>query len=238
VSRVGYTNAGKSTLFNALTDAGVLAKDLLFATLDPTMRRLKLPTKQEVILADTVGFISDLPTHLVESFRATLEQITSADVILHVIDVSRPDYRQQREDVVAILKDLEVDYETDTRIIEIYNKIDKLSGDRLSDFKRLTSFGKTRSVPLSALKGEGTQRLLNEIARLTGAGREEIVFKLRPEDGKALAWLYAHGEVLQKKITEKEIRINVRLHDSDKEKFFSQFNYKPSRSRQRTKTKT
>lgn len=238
VSLVGYTNAGKSTLFNALTDAGVLEKDLLFATLDPTMRRLKLPTKQEVILADTVGFISDLPTHLVESFRATLEQITSADVILHVIDVSRPDYRQQREDVVAILKDLEVDYETDTRIIEIYNKIDKLSGDRLSDFKRLTSFGKTRSVPLSALKGEGTQRLLNEIARLTGAGREEIVFKLRPEDGKALAWLYAHGEVLQKKITEKEIRINVRLHDSDKEKFFSQFNYKPSRSRQRTKTKT
>ncbi|MBK9585013.1 MAG: GTPase HflX [Alphaproteobacteria bacterium] len=238
VSLVGYTNAGKSTLFNTLTNAGVFAKDLLFATLDPTMRRLKLPTKQEVILADTVGFISDLPTHLVESFRATLEQITSADVILHVIDVSRPDYRQQREDVVAILKDLEVDYETDTRIIEVYNKIDKLSGDRLSDFKRLTSFGKTRSVPLSALKGEGKESLLNEISKLTGAGRGEIIFKLRPEDGRALAWLYAHGEVLQKKVTEKEIRIKVRLHDSDREKFSAQFNYKPSGSRQRTKTKT
>lgn len=238
VTLVGYTNAGKSTLFNTLTNAGVFAEDLPFATLDPTMRRLKLPNNQEVILADTVGFISDLPTHLVEAFRATLEQITSADVILHVIDISRPDWKQQREDVITILKDLKVEYETDKRIIEILNKIDKISVDNHADFIRLNTFGKMRSVLLSALKGEGTDRLLDEIANLSGAGRQEILFKLRPEDGKAFAWLHAHGEVVEKKTTDKETKIKVRLSRPDQEKFTAQYLYKPVRTGHKKKTKT
>jgi len=238
VSLVGYTNAGKSTLFNTLTDAGVFAEDLPFATLDPTMRRLKLPNNQEVILADTVGFISDLPTHLVEAFRATLEQITSADVILHVIDVSRPDYRQQREDVISILKDLKVEYETDNRIIEIYNKMDKISAESQADFRRLSTFGKTRAVPLSALKGEGTDRLLQEVADLAGAGRHETIFKIRPEDGKAIAWLHTHGEVLDRKSSEKETKIKVRLSEQDREKFTAQFGYNPARSGKKVQKKS
>lgn len=229
VSLVGYTNAGKSTLFNTLTDAGVFAEDLPFATLDPTMRRLKLPNNQEVILADTVGFISDLPTHLVEAFRATLEQITSADVILHVIDVSRPDYRQQREDVISILKDLKVEYETDNRIIEIYNKIDKLTGNSDTDILRLSSFGKSQTVALSALKGQGMENLLNQIAKLTGVDRQEVVFKLPPEDGKALAWLHAHGEVLESKMLKKFLKVKVRLQGPDMQKYMAQFGYQPEK---------
>ena len=134
VSLVGYTNAGKSTLFNNITNAGVFAEDLPFATLDPTMRKITLPQNQEAILADTVGFIADLPTHLVAAFRATLEQITTAHVILHVIDVSRHDYMAQKQDVIKILQDLKVDYEQDDRIIEVYNKTDLLDAETQKDF--------------------------------------------------------------------------------------------------------
>lgn len=228
VALVGYTNAGKSTLFNALTGAGVFAEDLPFATLDPTMRSLKLPNRQEVIFSDTVGFIADLPTHLVAAFRATLEQVVYADVILHLIDVSRADYRQQREDVISILGDLGVSYDTDKRIIEVYNKIDLLDPDALADLRRHCTFSDGKSVMLSALKGEGAETLLKHIAEQTASERSLYTFILKPEDGKALAWLYEHGEVLEKELCKKGMAVEVRLADADYSRFCSKFNYKPA----------
>lgn len=227
VSLVGYTNAGKSTLFNTLTGAGVFAEDLPFATLDPTMRRLKLPNRQEIILSDTVGFISDLPTHLVAAFRATLEQVVYADVILHVIDVSRADYRQQRDDVISILGDLDVEYETDKRIIEIYNKTDLLDPEAFADLKRHCNFGGGKAVMLSALKGQGTDNLLKMIAEETARERAMFTYNLKPEDGKALAWLYAHGEVSDKKMSGKALKVEVYLNTVDRDKFAARFSYQP-----------
>lgn len=226
VALVGYTNAGKSTLFNALTGAGVFAEDLPFATLDPTMRRLKLPNRQEVILSDTVGFISELPTHLVAAFRATLEQVIYADVILHVIDVSRADYRQQRDDVIQILGDLNVEYETDKRIIEIYNKADLLDAETQADLKRYCNFSDGRAVILSALKGEGTENLLKLIAEQTARERTLFIYNLRPEDGKALAWLYANGEVTEKRLSANKLKVEVYMNEANREKFFARFAYK------------
>lgn len=227
VSLVGYTNAGKSTLFNTLTGAGVFAEDMPFATLDPTMRRLKLPNKQEVILSDTVGFIADLPTHLVAAFRATLEQVVYADVILHVIDVSRSDYRQQRDDVISILGDLDVEYETDKRIIEIYNKTDLLDPESLADLKRHCNFGGGKAVMLSALKRHGTDSLLKMIAEQTARERAMFTYNLKPEDGKALAWLYAHGEVSDKKMSGKSLIVEVYMGAVDRDKFAARFSYQP-----------
>ncbi|MCL4677079.1 MAG: GTPase HflX [Alphaproteobacteria bacterium] len=227
VSLVGYTNAGKSTLFNTLTGAGVFAEDMPFATLDPTMRRLKLPNKQEVILSDTVGFIADLPTHLVAAFRATLEQVVYADVILHVIDVSRSDYRQQRDDVISILGDLDVEYETDKRIIEIYNKTDLLDPESLADLKRHCNFGGGKAVMLSALKRHGTDSLLKMIAEQTARERAMFTYNLKPEDGKALAWLYAHGEVSDKKMSGKSLKVEVYMGAVDRDKFAARFSYQP-----------
>lgn len=225
VALVGYTNAGKSTLFNTLTKANVFAEDLLFATLDPTMRRLKLPGRgQEVILADTVGFISDLPTHLVVSFRATLEQITYADVILHVIDVSREDYESQRYDVIRILADLKIDYEQDPRILEIFNKIDLLEKDTLSDFERQAKV-KNNICLISAEKGQGLENLLERITGTLSAAQENRVFTLRPEDGKALAWLYEHGRVIERSDDEKAIRICVTLTPENTQKFAEHYGY-------------
>lgn len=229
VSLVGYTNAGKSTLFNKMTDAGVFAKDLLFATLDPTMRKIKLPNKQEVILADTVGFISDLPTHLVEAFRATLEQISYADVILHVIDVSRHDYMQQRQDVAKILCELGIDYENDERIIEVYNKIDMLSESDLSELKRKCKFADYKTVNLSALTGEGGDRLLKAVSEITAAKRKEAVFDIKPEDGKAIAWLYGHGDVISKESYDKFLRIHVFMDKPDLKRFKKIFSYPAKR---------
>lgn len=227
VSLVGYTNAGKSTLFNTLTGAGVFAEDMPFATLDPTMRRLKLPNKQEVILSDTVGFIADLPTHLVAAFRATLEQVVYADVILHVIDVSRSDYRQQRDDVISILGDLDLEYETDKRIIEIYNKTDLLDPESLADLKRHCNFGGGKAVMLSALKRHGTDSLLKMIAEQTARERAMFTYNLKPEDGKALAWLYAHGEVSDKKMSGKSLKVEVYMGAVDRDKFAARFSYQP-----------
>ncbi len=196
VSFVGYTNAGKSTLFNHITDAGVFAEDLPFATLDPTMRKIDLPNNQEAILADTVGFITDLPTHLVASFRATLEQITYGDVIVHIIDASQQDFKMQRNDVIQILRDLGVEYERDRRIIEVYNKIDALDEESLVDLKRF----KMRSnnppkILISALKGQGVCELMNAISEVTSYNHHEETFEIPSSNGRAIAWLYEHGEV-------------------------------------------
>lgn len=228
VSFVGYTNAGKSTLFNQITKAGVFAKDLLFATLDPTMRKLTLPNNQEAIFADTVGFISDLPTHLVESFRATLEQITHADVIVHVIDVSRPDFEAQRRDVIKILDDLGIEYEMDARIIEAYNKIDAL-GEGIA-YENIVSNAmreQGRCIGISALHGTGVPEFLNRVAAITARAHSLSIFSIPPSDGKAIAWLYANGEILAREDSDDAVILRVQIDEANANKFISRFSYHP-----------
>ncbi|PCJ97315.1 MAG: GTPase HflX [Zetaproteobacteria bacterium] len=225
VSLVGYTNAGKSTLFNKITNADVFAEDLPFATLDPTMRRVTLPKNQDAILADTVGFIADLPTHLVAAFRATLEQITHADVIVHVIDVSRKDYMAQKNDVIKILNDLGVEYESDDRIIEVYNKVDLLDEDAYAEFSRQHKVSTIPMALVSAYKGQGIDELLNQVVEITAKNRQDITFKIDVTDGKAMAWLYAHGDVLERIDEEEYVELSLRLSAADQEKFQKEFGY-------------
>lgn len=198
VALVGYTNAGKSTLFNRLTGAEVMAEDLLFATLDPTMRSIGLPGVEKAILSDTVGFISDLPTQLVAAFRATLEEVTAADVICHVRDMANPSHAAQKKQVIDVLGDLGVvDPKTGLSslpIMEIWNKCDLLAPDSLEELREAADG--QGAVVLSAVTGEGVSALEAELARLlTGAARE-VTFTLPLRDGRRIAWLHAHGEVL------------------------------------------
>ncbi len=196
VALVGYTNAGKSTLFNRLSGAGVMAKDLLFATLDPTMRSIRLPNGKSCVLSDTVGFISDLPTHLVAAFRATLEEVTEADLIVHVRDIAHPDSERQKEDVESVLHGLGA-LEGGAPIIEALNKIDELPPERRRVLQTRSSVGaeRARQYPISALTGEGVEELLGAIGDLlnkTGAARE---ISVPLSDGATIAWLYRHGDV-------------------------------------------
>lgn len=240
VALVGYTNAGKSSLFNRVTGAEVLAKNMLFATLDPTMRGLKLPSGREIILSDTVGFISDLPTHLVEAFRATLEEVQLADIILHVRDVSHPEARSQKEAVMDILAELGVGQDDD-RLIEVMNKIDLMPEDErnnLKDYAQRTTWESTHlpselqgirpeaaggTIGISALTGEGVPELLQLLDdRLTAkANVYEIDVPLT--DGAALSWLYAHGKVIEKRDTKTKSHIRVELAAADYGRYQSRF---------------
>ncbi|MDE1914499.1 MAG: GTPase HflX [Sphingomonadales bacterium] len=201
---VGYTNAGKSTLFNRLTGADVMAQDLLFATLDPTMRAIRLPGVDKAILSDTVGFISDLPMQLVAAFRATLEEVTAADVVIHVRDIANPETESQKEHVLAILTDLGVIDESGVPtvpIVEVWNKWDLLPADDVVDLLRAArQQGEDENqliVPLSALTGEGCDDLVEAAGRmLTGDAREHVI-ALDAADGQRIAWLHAHGDVLE-----------------------------------------
>ena len=204
VALVCYTNAGKSSLINRLTKAEVLAQDLLFATLDPTLRQIRLPHGARVLLSDTVGFISDLPTMLVSAFRATLEEVTLADVILHVRDVSHEDSEAQARDVETILDELGLKGEAEGRILEVWNKIDALDPERL-DAMRLVARGfdaRRRPALVSALTGEGLDDLLARIETMLAASRVTLTLDLAPEDGQGLAWLHAHAEVLSRQARE------------------------------------
>jgi GTPase len=216
IALVGYTNAGKSTLFNALTGAEVGARDQLFATLDPTMRGLRLPSGRRAILSDTVGFISELPTELVAAFRATLEEVAEADVILHVRDAAHPDSAAQRADVIAVLEGMTADGTLDaswpSRTIEVLNKADLLGGiDRVPP--------RPNAVAVSAITGAGLPALRAAIDERVVARMETAAYEIAPTDGARLAWLYQHGEVVDRRDAESGIHVTVRLLPADRARF-------------------
>ncbi len=203
IALVGYTNAGKSTLFNRMSKAKVLASDMLFATLDPTLRAIDLPHGARVILSDTVGFISDLPTMLVAAFRATLEEVVEADVILHVRDISHADADAQSSDVRDILHQLGIevdDGEGAAKLIEVWNKVDRLDGEaraRLSNIVQRQP-AERRPIPISALSGQGLDELVLEIERRIAATRVVLDLHLDSSDGAGISWLHRNSEVLSK----------------------------------------
>ncbi|KAA1176832.1 GTPase HflX [Rhizobium tropici] len=216
VALVGYTNAGKSTLFNRITGAGVLAEDMLFATLDPTLRRMKLPHGRTVILSDTVGFISDLPTHLVAAFRATLEEVLEADLILHVRDLSDDDNQAQSADVMRILGDLGIgEAEGAERILEVWNKIDRLEPEAHDAIVQKASTAEN-VIAVSAISGEGVDRLMDEISRRLSGVLTETSITLPVEKLALLPWLYNHAIVDNREDNEDgTVTLDVRLTETE-----------------------
>jgi GTP-binding protein HflX len=210
IALVGYTNAGKSTLFNYLTNAKVMAEDLLFATLDPTMRNVDLPNGQKVIFSDTVGFISDLPTHLVAAFRATLEEVTEADIILHVRDISHPDTEAQKQDVEEILKSLGVLDEESKSLYEVWNKVDLFEEEERSFIANMAT--RLDKVTLaSAVSGEGCAGLLSFMEQELAKDKRQFELTFEHKDGADIALFYQYGEVLNRIDTEENSILTVWL---------------------------
>ena len=219
IALVGYTNAGKSTLFNRLTGSAVTARDMLFATLDPTMRRIGLPSGRDAILSDTVGFISELPTHLIAAFRATLEEVLEADVVIHVRDLSHPEHEQQRADVERVLAELGIAGHS-TAMIEVFNKI-----DLLDEKQRNTLFERESGdrVAVSAATGEGCAVLVERIEQMLGRADLCLHYRLDAGEGAALAWLHRHGRVMAQEWTEDGVEIRVMLSPVDAGRFDRRF---------------
>lgn len=219
VAIVGYTNAGKSTLFNLVTGAAVLAKDQVFATLDPTMREVRLRSGRRIILSDTVGFISSLPTMLVAAFRATLEEVIEADLILHVRDISHPETDAQAADVEGVLGDLGIDtVPAHSHILEVWNKIDLLPDTLRQDAGNLARFQERRPALVSAITGEGIPGLLDAIDARLGATDRIVEVTLPPDAGKLLAWIYANADVLTRGTNEETGAITLSLRTTPENK--------------------
>ena len=221
VALVGYTNAGKSTLFNTLTKSKVVAENLLFATLDPTMRGLKLPSGRKIILSDTVGFIADLPHELVAAFRATLEEVLEADVIVHIRDAAHEESEAQKQDVLNVLAELGIQSDGERPILEVLNKIDLLPPAIRAGF--LSRGRRSGPVAISALTGEAIPELESRIEAALGSGETVFHLKLDPSDGAGLAWAYAHGRVLHRRDRADRLTLTVAVDPQDIERFGNRF---------------
>ncbi|MDB2415094.1 GTPase HflX [Rickettsiales bacterium] len=214
VALVGYTNAGKSTLFNYITKSDVFAQDALFATLDPTMRLIELPSKDKIIMSDTVGFISELPTQLVAAFRATLEEVIEADIILHVRDISHQDTESQKQDVIDIVTSLGVEEKIMKSAIEVLNKIDLLDDEYRQNLIDKSS-NKLEIACISAVSGQGVEDLLESIAKMVTAEHltKEVVLDIK--DGQILAWIYKNSEVISRHDDEYSIKLSIKISAKD-----------------------
>ncbi len=226
VALVGYTNAGKSTLFNRLTKSDVLAKDVLFATLDPTMRGLALPDGRKLILSDTVGFIADLPIELVAAFRATLEEVLEADVILHVRDAAHGETEAQKKDVEKVLAELGIEAGSDRPIVEVLNKIDLLTPDERMGLHTSNRRKGTGPVAISAVTGEGIGDLLARLEEIFARGRVTVEVRLDPADGAGLAWAHAHGRVTARNGGKDALWLTVAVDRHELDRFLSHYGAK------------
>jgi GTP-binding protein HflX len=229
VALVGYTNAGKSTLFNRLTRSDVQAADMLFATLDPTLRALSLPHGGKAMLSDTVGFISNLPTQLIAAFRATLEEVLEADVILHVRDISHEDAQAQQRDVDAVLRQLGINPEAGGRIIEIWNKIDRFSPEERENLRNIAA-RRAAEHPcflVSAETGEGIEALLVAIEERLAATRTTLNLSIDASDGAGISWLHRNAEVLNKQLHDGRFDMTVRVDETKRDIVVNRFDAVP-----------